>query len=80
MLKAFGKIFIRGNFVDMAVGGGAFTTVVTALSKDLLAPPAGHRNDANSAGNAVSTHRGWHIMAVRAFKSVSNQASYGTTA
>jgi large-conductance mechanosensitive channel len=30
MLKGFRKFFIRGNFVDMAVGvvvGGAFTTV-----------------------------------------------------
>src|ERR1700723_3527434 len=41
MLKGFRKFIIRGNFVDMAVGvvvGGAFTTAVTALTKDLLTP------------------------------------------
>jgi large conductance mechanosensitive channel len=41
MLNGFRKFIVRGNFVDMAVGvvvGGAFTTVITALTKDLLTP------------------------------------------
>jgi large conductance mechanosensitive channel len=41
MLDGFKQFVLRGNVVDMAVGvvvGGAFTTVVLALTKDLLTP------------------------------------------
>lgn len=41
MLKDFKQFILRGNVVDLAVGvviGAAFTSVVTALVKDLLTP------------------------------------------
>ena len=41
MSSGFKQFILRGNVVDMAVGvvvGGAFTAVVTALTKDLLTP------------------------------------------
>src|SRR5215467_4730930 len=37
MLTGFKKFVLRGNVVDMVVGG-AFTAVVAALTKDLLTP------------------------------------------
>src|ERR1700757_1388792 len=41
MLSGFKQLILRGNFIDMAVGvviGGAFASVVTAFTKDLLTP------------------------------------------
>jgi large conductance mechanosensitive channel len=41
MLKEFRAFILRGNLVDLAVAvviGAAFTTVVTALVKDLITP------------------------------------------
>ena len=40
----FKKFVTRGNIVDMAVGvivGGAFTSIVTSLNKDILTPLLG---------------------------------------
>ena len=39
--KEFKKFITRGNVLDMAVGvivGGAFTSIVTSLNKDVLSP------------------------------------------
>jgi large conductance mechanosensitive channel len=41
MMSGFKQFVLRGNVVDMSVGvvvGGAFATVVAALTKDLLTP------------------------------------------
>src|SRR5262245_36699424 len=41
MLDGFKRFILRGNVIDMAVGvviGAAFTTVVSAFTKDLLTP------------------------------------------
>lgn len=41
MLKDFKKFILRGNVVDLAVAvviGAAFTSIVTALVKDLITP------------------------------------------
>ena len=40
-LADFKKFIMRGNVMDMAVGvivGGAFTSIVTSLNKDILTP------------------------------------------
>ena len=40
----FKKFILRGNVMDMAVGvivGGAFTSIVTSLNKDILTPLIG---------------------------------------
>ncbi len=40
-LDEFKKFIMRGNVMDMAVGvivGGAFTSIVTSLNKDILTP------------------------------------------
>ena len=40
-LAEFKKFIMRGNVMDMAVGvivGGAFTSIVTSLNKDILTP------------------------------------------
>ncbi|WP_203623998.1 MULTISPECIES: large-conductance mechanosensitive channel protein MscL [unclassified Lacticaseibacillus] len=44
MLKEFKAFIMRGNVLDMAVGviiGGAFTAVVTSLTKNLINPLIG---------------------------------------
>jgi large conductance mechanosensitive channel len=44
MLKEFKEFAMRGNVVDLAVGfilGGAFSTIVSSLVKDVLMPPIG---------------------------------------
>ncbi len=44
MLKGFREFIMRGNVIDMAIGiiiGGAFTSIVTAISDFLLAIIAG---------------------------------------
>lgn len=44
MLKEFKDFISRGNVVDMAVGvvvGGAFTSIVNSLVKDILMPLIG---------------------------------------
>ena len=43
-LAEFKKFITRGNVMDMAVGvivGGAFTSIVTSLNKDILTPLLG---------------------------------------
>lgn len=43
-LSEFKKFILRGNVMDMAVGvivGGAFTSIVTSLNKDILTPILG---------------------------------------
>ena len=43
-LNEFKKFIMRGNDMDMAVGvivGGAFTSIVTSLNKDILTPILG---------------------------------------
>lgn len=43
-LGEFKKFILRGNVMDMAVGvivGGAFTSIVTSLNKDILTPILG---------------------------------------
>lgn len=43
-LNEFKKFIMRGNVMDMAVGvivGGAFTSIVTSLNKDILTPLLG---------------------------------------
>lgn len=40
-LEEFKKFIMRGNVLDMAVGviiGGAFTSIVTSLNKDIITP------------------------------------------
>nr|TFG52100.1 MAG: large-conductance mechanosensitive channel protein MscL [Hyphomicrobiales bacterium] len=44
MFKEFKAFAMRGNVVDLAVGfilGGAFSTIVSSLVKDVLMPPIG---------------------------------------
>ncbi len=44
MIKEFKEFLLRGNVVDLAVAvviGGAFTAIVTALSKGILTPLVG---------------------------------------
>ena len=44
MLKEFKDFAMRGNVVDLAVGfilGGAFSTIVSSLVRDILMPPIG---------------------------------------
>lgn len=44
LMEEFKKFIMRGNVMDMAVGvivGGAFTTIVTSLNKDILTPILG---------------------------------------
>ncbi len=44
MLKEFKDFAMRGNVVDLAVGfilGGAFSTIVSSLVKDVIMPPVG---------------------------------------
>lgn len=41
LFKEFKEFISRGNVIDMAVGvviGGAFTSIVTSLTKDILTP------------------------------------------
>lgn len=41
LMDEFKKFIMRGNVMDMAVGviiGGAFTSIVTSLNKDILTP------------------------------------------
>lgn len=43
-ISEFKKFIMRGNVMDMAVGvivGGAFTSIVTSLNKDILTPLLG---------------------------------------
>ena len=43
-IAEFKKFILRGNVMDMAVGvivGGAFTSIVTSLNKDILTPLLG---------------------------------------
>ena len=43
-ISEFKKFILRGNVMDMAVGvivGGAFTSIVTSLNKDILTPLLG---------------------------------------
>ena len=43
-LNEFKKFIMRGNVMDMAVGvivGGAYTSIVTSLNKDILTPLLG---------------------------------------
>lgn len=43
-ISEFKKFILRGNVMDMAVGvivGGAFTSIVTSLNKDILTPVLG---------------------------------------
>lgn len=43
-IEEFKKFILRGNVMDMAVGvivGGAFTSIVTSLNKDILTPVLG---------------------------------------
>ncbi|MBR4027512.1 MAG: large conductance mechanosensitive channel protein MscL [Lachnospiraceae bacterium] len=43
-IAEFKKFIMRGNVMDMAVGvivGGAFTSIVTSLNKDILSPIIG---------------------------------------
>lgn len=43
-ISEFKKFIMRGNVMDMAVGvivGGAFTSIVTSLNKDILTPILG---------------------------------------
>ena len=43
-VEEFKKFILRGNVMDMAVGvivGGAFTSIVTSLNKDVLTPILG---------------------------------------
>ena len=43
-VEEFKKFIMRGNVMDMAVGvivGGAFTSIVTSLNKDILTPILG---------------------------------------
>ncbi|MBQ8040873.1 MAG: large conductance mechanosensitive channel protein MscL [Lachnospiraceae bacterium] len=43
-VEEFKKFIMRGNVMDMAVGvivGGAFTSIVTSLNKDILTPLLG---------------------------------------
>ena len=43
-MDEFKKFIMRGNVMDMAVGvivGGAFTSIVTSLNKDILTPVIG---------------------------------------
>ena len=44
MFKEFKDFAMRGNVVDLAVGfilGGAFSTIVSSLVRDILMPPIG---------------------------------------
>lgn len=44
LIAEFKKFIMRGNVMDMAVGvivGGAFTSIVTSLNKDVLTPILG---------------------------------------
>lgn len=44
LVAEFRKFIMRGNVMDMAVGvivGGAFTSIVTSLNKDILTPILG---------------------------------------
>ncbi len=44
MLKEFKDFAMRGNVVDLAVGfilGGAFSTIISSLVKDVIMPPVG---------------------------------------
>ena len=44
LIEEFKKFIMRGNVMDMAVGvivGGAFTSIVTSLNKDILTPILG---------------------------------------
>ena len=44
LIEEFKKFIMRGNVMDMAVGvivGGAFTSIVTSLNKDILTPIIG---------------------------------------
>lgn len=44
LMDEFKKFIMRGNVMDMAVGvivGGAFTSIVTSLNKDILTPIIG---------------------------------------
>ena len=44
LMDEFKKFIMRGNVMDMAVGvivGGAFTSIVTSLNKDILTPLIG---------------------------------------
>lgn len=44
LMDEFKKFIMRGNVMDMAIGvivGGAFTSIVTSLNKDILTPIIG---------------------------------------
>ncbi len=44
LLQEFKKFALKGNMIDMAVGiviGGAFSTVISSLVKDVITPPLG---------------------------------------
>lgn len=44
MIKEFKEFSLKGNMIDMAVGiviGGAFTTLVNSLVRDVMTPPLG---------------------------------------
>uniref|UniRef100_UPI0025F74CE1 large conductance mechanosensitive channel protein MscL n=1 Tax=Thomasclavelia sp. TaxID=3025757 RepID=UPI0025F74CE1 len=44
IIEEFKKFITRGNVMDMAVGviiGGSFTTIVTSLNNDIIAPILG---------------------------------------
>jgi large conductance mechanosensitive channel len=44
MFKEFKEFAIKGNAVDLAIGGlsaAAFGSIITSLVKDILMPPSG---------------------------------------
>ncbi|QEG40290.1 large conductance mechanosensitive channel protein MscL [Roseimaritima ulvae] len=44
LLQEFKKFALKGNMIDMAVGiviGGAFSSVISSLVKDVITPPLG---------------------------------------
>ena len=63
MLKEFKKFILRGNVVDLAVGvviGAAFTSVVSAVTRDFLTPLIGSiQGKQDFAKNTFTFH---HVM------------------
>lgn len=56
-VEEFKKFIMRGNVMDMAVGviiGGAFTSVVTSLNKDIISPILGIFGGVDFSDMAVS--------------------------
>lgn len=65
MLKGFRDFLLRGNVIDLAVAvviGGAFSSIVTALVKDLITPLIGAIGGTPDFSNIFFTINGSKFM------------------